>query len=66
MKRILSCLLCVCLLLTFAVSASAANEGLVVSCTETQLDNGITIIEETLEYASLRTSQKKKTKKTNI
>lgn len=63
MKRILSCLLCVCLLLTFAVSASAANEGLVVSCTETQLDNGITIIEETLEYASLRTSQKQGTKK---
>ena len=68
MKRIISFILCLFILLSVAVSASAApvDNGTVLISEETTLEDGLTCIDEVILYpqqarASTRTAERRKT-----
>ena len=64
MKRIFSLSLCILLLLSLSINASAEtnNSGTVIFREETLLENGLLVVDEIIEYAQTRIATKSYTR----
>lgn len=56
MKRVLSLIICLCLILSFPTATHAAEKGNTIYYKETDLGNGLTVIDEIIECPQSRTT----------